>query len=50
MLGLDNQVKEIFSTEQMLPAIGQGTIALQCKKDDQKTLDLVKVINDQKTY
>ncbi len=50
MLGLDNHVKEIFSTEQMLPAIGQGTIALQCKKDDQKTLDLVKVINDQETY
>ena len=46
----DSHVKEIFSTEQMLPAIGQGTIALQCKKDDQKTLDLVKVINDQETY
>ena len=26
----------------MLPAIGQGAIALQCKKDDQKTLEYCK--------
>ena len=32
-----NEVKEVFTTDQMLPAIGQGVIALQCKKDDQKT-------------
>ena len=36
MLNLTNQVKEVFTTEQMLPAIGQGVIALQCKKDDKK--------------
>jgi len=28
MLNLKNEVKEIFTTEQMLPAIGQGVIAL----------------------
>ena len=50
MLNLENQVKEIFTTEQMLPALGQGTIALQCKKDDQKTLDVLKNINDEETY
>jgi hydroxymethylbilane synthase len=50
MLNLDNEVKEVFSIEQMLPAIGQGTIALQCKKDDQKTLDILKKINDKETY
>jgi len=46
MLNLINQVKEIFSIEQMLPAIGQGAIALQCKKDDKKTLNILKGIND----
>ena len=46
MLNLENQVKEIFTIEQMLPAIGQGTIALQCKKDDKKTLSILKAIND----
>ena len=50
MLNLENQVKEIFTIEQMLPAIGQGTIALQCKKDDQKTLNILKAINDKETY
>jgi len=50
MLNLDNQVKEVFTIEQMLPAIGQGAIALQCKKDDQKTLNILKTINDKETY
>jgi len=50
MLNLINQVKEVFTIEQMLPAIGQGAIALQCKKDDQKTLNILKVINDKETY
>jgi len=50
MLNLGNQVKEVFSTDQMLPAIGQGTIALQCKKDDQKTLNILKALNDKETY
>ena len=45
-----HQVKEIFTIEQMLPAIGQGTIALQCKKGDQKTLNILKAINDKETY
>ena len=34
MLNLINQVKEIFTVEKMLPAIGQGAIALQCKNDE----------------
>jgi len=50
MLNLENQIKEIFTIEQMLPAIGQGTIALQCKKDDQKTLSILRTINDNETY
>ena len=50
MLNLENEVKEVFNTEQMLPALGQGTIALQCKKDDKKTLSILKTINDNETY
>jgi len=50
MLDLKNEVKEIFTTEQMLPAIGQGVIALQCKKNDQKTLDILEKVNDKETY
>ena len=50
MLNLEKEVKEVFTTDQMLPAIGQGAIALQCKKDDQKTLDILKKINRNETY
>ena len=50
MLDLENEVKEVFTTDQMLPAIGQGAIALQCKIDDKKTLDILKTINDRETY
>ena len=50
MLNLNKEVKEIFTTKQMLPAIGQGTIALQCKKNDQKTLDVLEKANDKETY
>ena len=34
----------------MLPAIGQGVIALQCRKDDQKTLNILKDVNNKETY
>ena len=50
MLNLKKEVKEIFTTEQMLPAIGQGAIALQCKKNDQKTLDILEKVNNKETY
>ena len=50
MLNLEKEAKEIFSDEQMLPAIGQGAIALQCRLCDQKTLDILKMANDQKSY
>jgi len=50
MLSLENEVKEIFTIEQMLPAIGQGVIALQCKQNDKKTLDILEKINDKETY
>ena len=50
MLNLQNEVKEIFSTDQMLPALGQGAIALQCKNEDKKTLDIIDTINDKTSY
>jgi hydroxymethylbilane synthase len=50
MLNLEKEAKEIFSVDQMLPAVGQGAIALQCCKDDQKTLDIVRMINDKNSF
>lgn len=50
MLNLENEVNEVFAIEQMLPAIGQGAIALQCRKDDIKTLNIIKLVNHEETY
>jgi hydroxymethylbilane synthase len=32
--------------EQMLPAPGQGALALQCRRNDRRTIELLQVIND----
>tara|TARA_Y100000590_G_scaffold267291_1_gene300172 strand:- start:516 stop:1451 length:936 start_codon:yes stop_codon:yes gene_type:complete len=50
MLNLVDEVKEVFTIEQMLPALGQGVIALQSKKNDKKILNILKEINDEETY
>jgi len=33
-----------------IPAVGQGVIALQTRKDDEATIDIVKKVNHAKTY
>jgi len=50
MLNLENEAREVFTVDQMLPAIGQGAIALQCRKNDQKTLNIIKMVNDKESY
>ena len=50
MLNLTKEVQEVFTTEQMLPAVGQGAIALQCKEDDKKILNIIQKVNDKETY
>jgi hydroxymethylbilane synthase len=50
MLNLENEVKGIFAIDELLPAIGQGAIALQSKENDQKTLDILKLINNKETF
>jgi len=50
MLNLEYETKKIFTIEQMLPAIGQGAIALQCKENDKKTFNILDRINDKETY
>lgn len=40
-LGLGDRVTEVIAPEQMLPAPGQGALAVQVRKDDAKVLDWV---------
>ena len=48
-LGLIDQVAEIFSLDMMLPAAGQGALAVQCRSDDLRVHRLLKLLNHQPT-
>ena len=48
-LKLEANIKYIFSVEEMLPAVGQGIIAAQCRKDDINIVKLLKKINSEET-
>ncbi|HEV2296348.1 MAG TPA: hydroxymethylbilane synthase [Tepidisphaeraceae bacterium] len=39
----------VLSGDEMLPAPGQGALALQCRRDDQRTSDLLMGLNDPET-
>ena len=49
MLNFENEIKEIFSEEKIIPAAGQGVIAAQCRKDDLENLKILEKINDENT-
>ncbi len=48
-LKLENKISFIFETNEILPAVGQGIIAVQCRKDDKLIIDIIKKINDRET-
>lgn len=45
-LGLDGQVTAAFPTHQMLPAIGQGIIGIECRRGDARIEQLLAVLAD----
>ena len=47
-LKLDKKIGLTFNCEHILPAVGQGIIAVQCRKED-KIKNLIKKINDNET-
>ena len=49
-LNFENEVSEIFSTDEIIPSVGQGIIALQCREQDNKIISILKKINHNETY
>jgi len=45
-LGLAARVAQTFEPDQIIPAVGQGAIAVQCRKDDDQTLSALRAIDD----
>ena len=48
-LELEDRINQELSTEQMLPAIGQGVLALETRKGDDATLEKLRFMNDEPT-
>lgn len=44
-MGLTSKIKHTFSAEEVLPAIGQGVIAVECRKDDEALLKMLQSIH-----
>lgn len=44
-LKMQNNISQVFSLSEIIPSAGQGTIALQCRKDDLGIMKLLEVIN-----
>ncbi|MDN4592675.1 hydroxymethylbilane synthase [Polycladomyces subterraneus] len=48
-MGWQDRVTQALSTDIMVPAVGQGALAVQCRADDTEVLEGLKKINDPKT-
>ena len=48
-MGWEHKICQELSPEIMLPAVGQGALAVQCREDDEELLPLLKELNHDKT-
>ena len=48
-LNLEKKISFIFDTKQLIPAVGQGVIAAQCRRSDIFIKNILKKINDKDT-
>lgn len=49
-LGLEDVISHTFSFDEMLPAVAQGAIGVECREDDIETLELLRSINHEETF
>lgn len=45
-LGLSDRIRRLIPVEQLLPAIGQGAIGIQCRAEDSRIKALIAPLND----
>ena len=48
-LNLDKNISQIFSLKEIIPSVGQGVVALQCRKNDTDIIKVLDKINHQPT-
>lgn len=45
-LGITERVSQIFNTNELTPAAGQGALAIECRSNDRSIIDKVKLLDD----
>lgn len=48
-LGLNHRIAQVMSHEVMLPAVGQGALAIECREDDAATRNALAALEDRDT-
>jgi hydroxymethylbilane synthase len=49
-LGFGDRITAVLSTEESLPAIGQGALAIECRRDDAATVARLAALDDPATH
>jgi hydroxymethylbilane synthase len=49
-LGITQHATAVLSTDEFLPAVGQGAIGIEARADDTRTLDALSRVNDPDTF
>lgn len=49
-LGLETRIADALLPENFVPAIGQGTIGIECRADDARVLNLIQPLHDANTH
>ena len=49
-LGFEDKITEHFNPKDILPAVGQGALAIEVRENDNETTELISVLNDEETF
>ncbi len=49
-LGFENRISYHFNPEEVLPAVGQGALAIEIREEDNEIKTLISKLNDEKSY
>lgn len=48
-LGIEHEINEMLTPEQCLPAVGQGTLAIELRREDQELYQLLRALQHEET-
>jgi hydroxymethylbilane synthase len=49
-IGLQERVTDVFEPDLLLPAVGQGSVGLECRAEDQEVVDMLQNIAHQESF